>query len=159
MVGFAADVASKIVAVDRLSGRADVPVLGELLQLRLARNPGAAFSTATELTPVLTGLAMVACVVVVYVARRVANRWWAVSLGLLLAGIGGNLSDRLFREPGFLHGHVIDFLMLPNWPIFNIADICINVGAGLALLMTFRGIAVDGSRHGSDDPVAKSPTR
>lgn len=156
VVAFTCDVVSKIVAVDRLDGRADVPVLGEILQLRLARNPGAAFSTAEGLTPVLSGLAIMGCVVVVYLARRVANRGWAVSLGLLLAGIGGNLSDRLFREPGVLHGHVIDFLMLPNWPIFNIADICINTGAGLALVMTFRGISIDGTRHDDESPVEEA---
>ena len=63
-----------------------------------------------------------------YLARRIGSVGWAIALGLLLAGVAGNLTDRLVREPGPLRGHVIDFFMLPNWPVFNVADICINVG-------------------------------
>ena len=65
----------------------------------------------------------------------------------------------MFREPGPLRGHVIDFLMLPNWPVFNVADICINVGAGLILLQTFRGIAIDGTRHAGDEADAERRPR
>ena len=71
---------------------------------------------------------------------------WAAGLGLLLAGVSGNLTDRLLRDPGPLRGHVIDFLMLPNWPVFNVADICINVGVGLILLQVLRGVSLDGSK-------------
>ena len=145
LTAYAVDVLSKVVAVETLGDR-DVELLGEWFQLTLVRNPGAAFSTATSLTPLLSSLAVVASCVVVFVARRLGSRPWAWSLGLLLAGITGNLTDRIFREPGPMRGHVIDMFMVPNWPVFNVADICINVGAGLALLTTFRGIAVDGSR-------------
>ena len=81
-----------------------------------------------------------------WLSRRLGSRLWAVALGLLLAGVGGNLTDRLLREPGPLRGHVIDFLMLPHWPIFNVADMCINVAAGLILIQAFRGIRIDGTR-------------
>ena len=146
-VAYAADVGSKVLAVEKLTGRPDVQLVGEWFQLHLIRNPGAAFSTGSDFTPALSALAIAACGVVAYLARNVASRGWAVSLGLLLAGIGGNLTDRLFRAPGPLHGHVVDFFQLPNWPIFNVADICIDVGAGLALLLTFRGIGLDGGRE------------
>jgi signal peptidase II len=66
--------------------------------------------------------------------RKVSNRYWAISLGLLLGGVIGNLWDRMTREPGAWRGEVIDWIQLPNWPIFNIADSAI-VCAGL--LMTY----------------------
>ena len=69
-----------------------------------------------------------------------------MAFGLLLAGIGGNLTDRLLRDPGPLRGHVVDFLMLPHWPIFNVADMCINAAAVLILVQAFRGIRLDGTR-------------
>jgi signal peptidase II len=160
LAAYAVDVVSKIVAVDTLSGREDIQLVGDWFQLHLTRNPGAAFSTAETLTPVLSLLAVGASGVVLYVARRLGSRLWAVSLGLLLAGILGNLTDRVFREPAPLQGHVVDFFMLPNWPVFNVADICINVGAGLALLASFRGIAVDGARLDREPktPVPQDPT-
>ena len=79
---------------------------------------------------------------------------WAVAFGLLLAGITGNLTDRIFRAPGGLRGHVVDFLQLPHWPIFNVADMCINVAAALILVQAFRGIRLDGSRvaRHTDEP-------
>jgi len=140
------DVVSKIVAVEKLTGRPDIELVGTWLQLHLTRNPGAAFSTAETLTPALSLLAIVASCIVVWSARRLGTRAWAVSLGLLLAGITGNLTDRLFRAPGPLHGHVVDFLMLPNWPVFNIADICINAGAALIVVNAFRVVSLDGTR-------------
>jgi signal peptidase II len=143
---YAVDLGSKIVALDRLSGRDDVRVIGDLLQLHLTRNPGAAFSTGTEYTAVLSGIAIVAVFVVLWLSRRLGNLVWAVALGFLLAGVAGNLTDRMFREPGPFRGHVVDFLMLPNWPVFNVADICINVAAGLILIQAFRGIRLDGTR-------------
>jgi len=119
--------------------------------LHLVRNPGAAFSTGTRYTVVLSCIALAAVVVVVYLARRVGHVLWAVALGLLLAGVAGNLTDRLFRAPGPLRGHVIDFLMLPNWPVFNVADMCINVAAVLILVQAFRGIRINGERTGDRD--------
>ena len=89
-----------------------------------------------------------------WISRRVGNVVWAIAFALLLAGIAGNLTDRLVRAPGVLRGHVVDFLMLPHWPIFNVADMCINVAAALILLQAFRGIRLDGSRiaRRTDDP-------
>ena len=123
-----------------------MPVIGDLLVLHLTRNPGAAFSTGTRYTVLLTCVAMAAVLVVLHLSRRIGTVAWAVALGLLLSGVAGNLTDRLFRAPGPMRGHVIDFLMLPNWPVFNVADICIDVAAGLILLLAFRGIRIGGGR-------------
>lgn len=154
---YVVDVGTKILAVDRLSGRPDVPLVGDLLQLHLTRNPGAAFSTGTRYTVVLTAIAIAAVVVVLWLSRRLGSRAWAVALGALLAGIAGNLTDRMLRSPGPFRGEVVDFLMLPNWPVFNMADIFINVGAGLILVQAFRGVRIDGARdraaHESEGPA------
>jgi len=143
---YAVDQATKWLAVDRLTGKPDKELVGEILVLHLTRNAGAAFSTGTRYTQLFTALAFVAVVVVLWLSRRLGNATWAIAFGLLLAGIAGNLTDRIFRAPGVLRGHVVDFLMLPHWPIFNVADMCINVAAALILLQAFRGIRLDGSR-------------
>jgi signal peptidase II len=143
---YAVDVISKIIAVDRLDGRPDVEIVGDFLVLHLVRNPGAAFSTGTGYTQIFSVLAIAAVVVIVVLARRIGSLGWAFALGFLLAGVAGNLTDRLVREPAPLRGHVIDFFMLPHWPVFNVADICINIAAGLILIQVFRGVRLDGTR-------------
>ena len=160
LVAYAVDQVSKVVAVAELENRPDVEVLGDLLQLNLVRNPGAAFSIGTGLTPLLSVLAVVAALTVLWFARRLGSKLWAVGLGLLLAGVLGNLTDRVLRSPGAFRGHVIDFLQLPNWPIFNVADICINVAAGLIIVQAFRGIRLDGTREGDESgrPDPTDPT-
>ena len=155
IVLYAGDVVTKIIAVERLSGRADVPVIGDFLQLHLTRNPGAAFSTGTQFTVALSCVAVVAVVVVLWLSRRIGSVAWACALGALFAGIAGNLTDRILRDPGPFRGHVIDFLMLPNWPVFNMADICINIGAGLVLVQAFRGVKIDGSRERNDEALSE----
>lgn len=144
------DLATKIVAVRQL-GDAPKPLVGSLLQLHLTRNAGAAFSTGTSMTAVIAVFGCAAFLVVCWLARRVGSRTWAWAFGLLLAGIAGNLTDRFFREPGPLRGHVIDFLELPHWPIFNIADVCINVAAVLIVLQSLRGVPLAGRSEGTDD--------
>ncbi len=143
---YAIDVVTKVVAVAQLQDRPDVSVVGDLLVLRLVRNPGAAFSAGTEYTVVLSCVAIVAVAAVLVLSLRLRDRTWAIGLGLLLAGVAGNLTDRLVRDPGPLRGHVIDFLRLPNWPVFNVADMCIIAAAGLIILQAFRGVRLDGSR-------------
>lgn len=146
IAAYAVDVLSKILAVEKLSGRSDVQLVGDLFQLHLVRNPGAAFSTGTAYTEVFSVVAIVAVLVVLFLARRIGSAGWAFALGLLLAGVAGNLTDRLVRSPGPLRGHVIDFFMLPHWPVFNVADICIDAAALLVLVQVYRGIRLDGSR-------------
>lgn len=78
--------------------------------------------------------------VILYYSPQITSRGWAVVLGLVLGGILGNVVDRIFREPGVLRGHVIDWMQLPNWPVFNIADSAIVVAAVLAMILTARNI-------------------
>jgi signal peptidase II len=157
LVAYAVDVLSKVVAVEKLTDRPDVRVLGDFLVLHLVRNPGAAFSTGTAYTEVFSVVAIAAVLVIAWFARRVRSAVWAVALGLLMAGVAGNLTDRLVREPGPLRGHVIDFFMLPHWPVFNVADVCIDVAAALILVQVYRGIRLDGTRvprHSTEEPAA-----
>lgn len=153
---YAIDVVTKVLAVEHLSGEPRVPVVGDFLSLYLTYNSGAAFSFLTGHTEVLAVVAVVAVLVVLWVARRLGSTGWAIALGFLLGGVAGNLTDRLVREPGFMRGHVVDFFMLPNFPVFNVADICINIAAGTIILQAVRGINVDGTRHddSSDDRSA-----
>jgi signal peptidase II len=154
VTAYGTDVVTKVLAVAHLSGEPRIPLVGDLLSLYLTRNPGAAFSFLTGHTEALTVVAMVAVVVVLWVSRRLGSTGWAIALGFLLGGVAGNLTDRLVREPGFMRGHVVDFLMLPDFPVFNVADICINVAAGVIILQAVRGVNVDGSRH---DDTASHP--
>jgi signal peptidase II len=156
VLAYVLDLGSKQWALSALAD-GDIPVLGDWLTLHLTFNPGAAFSTGTDFTIVFTALAMVAVVVVLWLSRRVASTGWALALGILLGGVAGNLTDRIVRPPEPFHGHVVDFLMLPNWPVFNIADICINVAAGLIILQTFRGISLDGTREGATGKDRERP--
>ena len=149
VAAYATDLVTKHLAVTRLAD-GDVAVFGDWFVLHLVRNPGAAFSTGTQYTFALSCLAIAAVCVVLWFSRRIADPWWAVGLGFLLGGVAGNLTDRLFRDPGPMLGHVIDLFMVPNWPVFNVADICINVAAGVILLQTFRGIGIDGRREDAE---------
>jgi signal peptidase II len=150
---YAADVATKHLAVSLLEPGRPVEVVGDLLRLTLVRNPGAAFSTGTSFTVVLSLIAIAAVVTVLVLSRRVASAGWAVALGLLLGGVAGNLTDRVFRSPGVLRGHVVDFLQLPNWPVFNLADIGINAAAALIVIQSLRGRGLDGRKvdEGEDE--------
>jgi signal peptidase II len=146
ITAYAVDLFSKLLAVHRLSQGDPVDVVGSWLRLDLVRNPGAAFSAGTSYTLLLSVIAVIAAATVIRYGRRLGDRTWAVALGLLLAGVCGNLTDRVFREPGFLRGHVVDFLELPHWPVFNVADMCIDVAAVLILFQAFRNVRLDGSR-------------
>lgn len=150
---YAVDLTTKELALEHLEGRGRVPLVGDVLGLRLAFNPGAAFSLGTDFTVVITVVAIVATVAVLVVSRRIGSPLWAVALGVLLAGITGNLTDRLFRDPAPFHGHVVDMIELPSWPIFNVADMCINVAAVLIVVQAFRGVRVDGRRDAEADAV------
>lgn len=150
----AADQFSKYLALTNLPLEQPVPVWGEFLQFYLVKNPGAAFSLGEGFTWIFTiALAVVAGVIVWLAATRVQSRLWAIVLGLLLGGVLGNLSDRLFREPGFPVGHVVDFINTPwMWfwmspAIYNVADIFIvSMMIGVALLVIV-GVQMDGKRH------------
>ncbi|WP_230115995.1 signal peptidase II [Microbacterium foliorum] len=151
----AADQFVKYLTTENLPLQEPVPVLGEFLQLYYVRNPGAAFSLGSDVTWIFTiALAVVACVIV-WKASGLRSWLWAVVLGCLLGGVLGNLTDRLFRDPGFPMGHVVDMISMP-WmmpAIFNVADIFIVTGMiSVALLVVF-GLRFDGTRDRDHAPV------
>jgi signal peptidase II len=136
---WAFDFLSKNWAVANLSAQPR-KILGSFLQLTLLRNPGAAFSAATGFTIVFTSLSIVVAVAIIRYSVRLHSKGWTVVAGLVLGGVLGNLSDRIFRSPGFLYGHVVDWIQIPHWPIFNLADSAISIAAIVAILLTIRNI-------------------
>jgi signal peptidase II len=146
VVVVALDLLTKHLVVAELEGRDPIRLLGGALLLNVSRNSGAAFSFAEGATVVFTAVAVAVIVVIVRTARRLGSSTWALSLGLLLGGAAGNLVDRLFRAPGVGRGAVVDFIDFRVWPVFNLADSAIVVGGALAVLLSMRGVELDGSR-------------
>ena len=134
------DLATKLWAVSTLSDRSNIKVIGDFLQLTLVRNPGAAFSVAEGATVFLTLFGFLVMAVIFYYSTRITSKGWSVVLGLAMGGILGNLVDRIFREPGVFRGHVIDWLQIPNWPVFNIADSAIVAAAAISMILSLRNI-------------------
>ena len=147
-----ADVISKVVVVATLKPDQQVDLLGHVLRLTLTRNAGAAFSVGTSATILFTVVAVGVVVVIAREARRLTSAGWALTLGLLLGGALGNLCDRLLRSPAPLRGHVVDWIELPHWPVFNLADSAIVIGGCLAVLLASRGTPLD-SRQASTEPI------
>ena len=145
------DLVTKLVVVATIEPRENIRLLGGLLYLTQWRNVGAAFSFAEGATVLFSLVAVAVAVVIVRTARRLYSTGWAITLGLVLGGAVGNLIDRIFRDPGFLRGGVVDFLSVfgPDaqyFPVFNVADSAIVCGGILGALMALRGIEFDGSR-------------
>ena len=145
------DLVTKLVVVATIEPGEDIRLLGGALYLTQLRNVGAAFSFAEGWTILFSLVAVAVAVVIVRTARRLYSTGWAVTLGLVLGGALGNLIDRIFRDPGFLRGGVVDFLSVfgPDgsvWPVFNVADSAIVCGGILGALLALRGIEFDGSR-------------
>ncbi|MGY0236687.1 signal peptidase II [Longispora urticae] len=146
------DILSKVLVVANLAPGDEPRFLGGLVYFTLIRNPGAAFGMASGMTYVFALVAVVAVVVIVRMASRLRSVSWAVGLGLLLGGTIGNLGDRLFRAPGFLRGHVVDFVSVfgPNaqyFPAFNVADAAITLGVATLIVATLLGVDLDGTRR------------
>ena len=139
------DFATKSWALNSLDSRNPVKVIGEFLQLTLIKNPGAAFSLAQGATIVFTLFAILVVAAIAYYSTKITSFGWSIVLGLALGGILGNLSDRIFRAPGFFTGHVIDWIQLPNWPVFNLADTAIVVAASIAVILSIRNISPIGA--------------
>lgn len=129
------------------------PFLGELLQLTLLYNSGAAWGMGSGITPVVTCLQIAIVIgVVIFAVRAVRSPWYTLALGLILGGALGNIHDRLLRAPGPFRGEVVDFLELPNWPVFNVADMAVVGGAILIVLLGVIG-------HAADPAVAEAEAR
>lgn len=136
-----ADQLTKHWALNRLSADRTIDLVGSL-RFNLAFNKGMAFSQATGAGPVIGALGFVIVIVIVLWLRRSATGVAAVAAGMIVGGAIGNLIDRLFRGEAWLRGAVVDFIDLQWFPIFNIADSAISVGAVLMILASFRKPAV-----------------
>ena len=146
------DVVTKVLAVKMLTPGQPVPIIGETVTWTLVRNSGAAFSMATGYTWVLTLIASSVVLGIIWMSRRLVSPWWAVGLGMILGGALGNLVDRFFRAPGHLQGHVVDFLSIGWWPVFNVADPAVVGGAILLVVLSVFGFDFDtvGRRAGGE---------
>lgn len=156
------DAASKILVVAHLHSGSSPRLLGGLVYLSLIRNPGAAWGMASGQTVIFALVAVAVAVAIIRTAARLRSIPWAIALGLLLGGALGNLIDRLFRSPGFLRGHVVDFISVfgpqgAHFPIFNLADSAITLGVITLVITTVLGVGLDGQRQAKDqspsDPV------
>ncbi|WP_307848214.1 signal peptidase II [Microbispora oryzae] len=149
-VAYALDVVSKFLVVRFLEHQEPLTVVPGVLVLNVIRNPGAAFSIGTGMTIVFTLIAGAVVVAIIRTARQLRSLPWAITLGLLLGGALGNLTDRIFRSPAPLQGHVVDFLQafpVTHFPVFNLADSSIVCGGVLAVFLAWRGYQIDGSRQ------------
>jgi signal peptidase II len=133
------DYATKFLALHYLTD-GPVKVIGNLLKFNLTFNSGAAFSLASSGTIFLSTFSLIMVAVIFYFSRKVKSTPWAVALGLALGGIFGNLADRIFRSPGALQGEVVDWIQIPNWPVFNIADIGVVSAAILITVLSAKNI-------------------
>jgi signal peptidase II len=138
--GLAVDQSTKAVAAVLVEGHQPGHALGGLVTFTAYRNSGAAGSFAPRATLVFTVLAIAVVAFIARTAPTVRSTGWAVGLGLILAGAGGNLTDRLLRSPGFGRGAVLDFIQVGDGGIFNLADQCITAGVLAVLVQLLRGV-------------------
>jgi signal peptidase II len=142
-VVLALDIVTKVIAVKLLPPGQPVSIIGDTVTWTLVRNSGAAFSMATGYTWMLTLIASCVVIGIFWMGRRLVSPWWAVGLGMILGGATGNLVDRFFRAPGPLRGHVVDFLSIGWWPVFNVADPSVVGGAILLVVLSVFGFDFD----------------
>ncbi len=158
IVVYAVDQLTKYLIATNLTEGQQVRVIGDILTFHFVKNPGAAFSLASGTTWIFSIAASAVTIFIIGFSRRIHSLGWAVLFGMLLGGTTGNLTDRLFREPGFGVGHVVDFIQVYGFPaIFNIADSFICASMGLFIILTIRGIGLDGRRHAKVVVPADSP--
>ena len=132
------DQATKFWAERTLTGREPIPVIGDFIQFRLLYNPGAAFSMGANATWVFTIIAAIAAGWLLWYVTRPHPVSRVIVFSLLLGGATTHLIDRLFREPGFARGHVVDFIDYNGWFVGNVADIALVLGAACAIVLTAR---------------------
>lgn len=145
---YALDLVTKLIVVAELEpDNRSIEVVGDLLRFQVVRNAGAAFGIGESMTVIFTLIAVLVIGVIARLARKLYSLPWAVALGLLLGGPLGNLTDRLFRSPGFFEGHVVDFIAPEHFAVFNLADSAIVCGGILIVVLSFRGLDPDGTVH------------
>jgi signal peptidase II len=135
---YALDRATKIWAEHALALRPPVVLIPGVLQLAYTTNSGGAFGigTGTPLAFVTASVVVIAAIVVA--STRRLRPVVAVGLGLVLGGALGNVTDRLLRGPN-ASGRVVDFIDLHVWPVFNVADSAIVLGALVMVAAGLRG--------------------
>jgi signal peptidase II len=141
---------SKLWAEEVLVRRAPIELIPGVLELNYTTNSGGAFGLGGDAPIVFAIATIVVAAIVVAASFRLGRGLVAVGLGLVLGGGLGNLTDRLVRGSG-LDGRVVDFIDLQVWPIFNLADSAIVIGALLLLVASFR------RERGSEMPVVRDP--
>lgn len=147
-VALALDQVSKFLIEAEMELNTSVEVIPGLLDFTYVLNPGAAFSFASGATWLFTSITVIVIGVIIWFAPRIHSKPWAIMLAMLLGGTLGNLVDRIFREPGILVGHVVDFIHISFFPaIFNVADIFIVTSMCLFLLLSLLGLNIDGTKH------------
>lgn len=158
LAALAADLVTKHLALAALEDREPVELLGGAVYLSLTRNSGAAWSIGADHTWVFPLITIGVVGWILWMALRLRSLPWAISLGLVLGGALGNLTDRIFRAPGWFVGHVVDMVSLFDpygrvWPVFNLADSALVCGVVLAVALELTGRQRDGSRIGRDEPA------
>jgi signal peptidase II len=136
-VAYVLDRATKILAEELLEGREPVEVISGIVQLRFTTNPGGAFGLFGGLGWLFVLISVLVISVVLMASRNLPSTVSSVGLGLILGGAVGNLTDRFIRGPGF-SGEVVDFIDFHVWPVFNLADSAIVVGAAILLFSGLR---------------------
>lgn len=156
----ALDVVTKVLSVAFLEDSEPIQLFGGVLYLTFVRNPGAAFGMAEGWTWILALIAFGVVGFILWISRNLRSQPWAVGLGLVLGGAVGNLADRLFREPGPMRGHVVDFLSLFDpygrvWPVFNVADMAIVCGGATIVVLALMRHDYDGTVHKDSQPAVE----
>jgi len=133
------DQVTKILAVAKLEDREPIELFWTL-QLNVTRNKGASFSLGTSYTPVLSIIALVAAIAIIYLSMSARTPLTLILFGVVLGGVLGNASDRIFRSSNVfrLNGGVVDFIDFQWWPIFNVADMALVLGLPALLIVKLR---------------------
>ena len=104
------------------------------MQFNLTYNRGMAFSRGTGIGPIIGVIGLVVVVLLLLSLRRADNALTRVATGLIIGGAVGNILDRLFRGSGWMRGAVVDFIDFQWWPVFNVADMAIMIGAATMMV-------------------------
>ncbi|MDK8878389.1 signal peptidase II [Corynebacterium sp. MSK008] len=132
----AADQGIKQLMLNWLEPGVPQPVIGDWFRFYLLFNSGAAFSMGENLTWLFTAIQLAFVLGALWFGPRMTSKWEALGLALVAGGALGNLIDRLFRDPGFWFGHVVDYISVGNFAVFNLADAAITVGVVVFILGT-----------------------
>jgi signal peptidase II len=147
VVVYAVDLTTKLIAVHQLAHRTrPVTIISSVFDLELVRNPGAAFGLGVGMTIVFSAVSIAVIAAILRYASRLGSAWWALVFGLVLGGALGNLTDRIFRAPGFGRGHVVDFLHIHHWPVFNVADSAFTVAGAIVVVLAINNVPLEGRR-------------